>query len=342
MVALADRCGAVSAENEAKRFDATPSRRERAKRDGNVARSHEVSALASFAGALLGLTCALPWLGVQAVSAVHGAAQPALLLVATAFVPAAGAAAGAMAAGVFQAGGLRFASLKFAFDKLAPLPGLRRMFGAEAIVGAARALLAFVAVIAVVTPAGLRAFGAANGNLGPAAAAGLARAAMFQAAWAAFGAGALFALADYALARRRWLHGLKMTLDEFKRDLKEQDGDPQAKARRKQLHRSLVGGGIARTRQASLVVVNPTHIAIALRYAPPHVPVPEILVRASEDAAREVRAIAERARIPVVEDVPLARLLWRCGEAGRPIPPETFVPVAYAIAALVRAGAIHA
>ncbi len=88
--------------------------------------------------------------------------------------------------------------------------------------------------------------------------------------------------------------------------------------------------------------MNPTHLAIAVRYAPPRTPVPEILVRAADGAAREVRALAERARIPIVEDVPLARLLWRCGEAGRPIPPETFVPVAYAIAALVRAGLLDA
>jgi type III secretory pathway component EscU len=55
-----------------------------------------------------------------------------------------------------------------------------------------------------------------------------------------------------------------------------------------------------------------------------------------------VRAIAERNRIPVVEDVALARLLWRCGEAGRPIPAESFVAVATAIAALIRAGVLAA
>jgi flagellar biosynthesis protein FlhB len=165
---------------------------------------------------------------------------------------------------------------------------------------------------------------------------------MLHACFAAAGIGAVFAIADFAVVRRRWLHSLKMTFDELKRDAKEQDGDPQARSRRKQLHRTLVRGGIARTREAAFVVVNPTHIAIAIRYAPPAVPVPEILVRAADAVALDVRAIAERARIPVVEDVPLARLLWRTGEAGRPIPPESFVAVAYAIAALVRAGVFNA
>jgi type III secretion protein U len=165
---------------------------------------------------------------------------------------------------------------------------------------------------------------------------------MLQACFAAAAVGALFALADYAVVRRRWLRSLKMTFDEFKRDTKEQEGDPQAKSRRKLLHRTLVRGGVARTRDASFVVVNPAHIAIAIRYAPPAVAVPEILVRAADDAAYEVRRLAERAGVPIVEDVPLARLLWRCGEAGRPIPPESFVAVAYAIAALVRSGALEA
>lgn len=338
----------MSAESADKRFDATPARRERAKREGNVARSHEIAGVASFAGGLLALTAALPLLTAQAASAIRASttAAPtgmsAALLAALAFVPAAGAAAGAVAAGLLQAGGLRAAPLKIAFEKLAPLPGLRRMFGAEAAIGAARALLAFVAVIAVVAPAGMRVLSVARGATSPATVAGLARDAMLQAAWTAAGAGALFALADYAIVRRRWLHGLKMTLEEFRRDAKEQDGDPQAKSRRKQLHRSFARGGVARTREASFVVVNPTHIAIAVRYAPPRTPVPEILVRAADDAAREVRAIAARANVPLVEDVPLARLLWRCGEAGRPIPAESFVPVAYTIAALARAGLLDA
>ena len=140
--------------------------------------------------------------------------------------------------------------------------------------------------------------------------------------------------------RVRWLRSLRMTFEEFKRDAKEQDGDPQAKSRRKQMHRTLVRGGIARVREASFVVVNPTHIAIALRYAPPAVPVPEIIVRATDAVALEVRAIAERAHVPVVEDVALARLLWRAGEDGRAIPAESFVAVAYTIAALVRAGVL--
>jgi flagellar biosynthetic protein FlhB len=66
--------------------------------------------------------------------------------------------------------------------------------------------------------------------------------------------------------------------------------------------------------------------------------VPEILVSAAGDAARRVRAIAERRRIPIVEDVALARLLYAQGESGRPIPLDAYVAVAHVVAALARDG----
>jgi flagellar biosynthesis protein FlhB len=338
----------VSDESAEKRFDATPARRERAKREGNAARSHEVASIAAFAGALLGLSLGLPLLANAAVSAVLAAAKhpqafdplPVLALGVLAFVPASCAAVCGSAASLAQTGGLRVSGLKLAFAKLAPVPGLKRMFGMEAVVGAARAGVAFVAVVAVVAPIGLRSVVAATATASPSGAAGVAMSGMWEACFAATGIGALFAFADFVIVRGRWLRSLKMTFDEFRRDAREQDGDPQAKSRRKQLHRTFVRGGIARTREASFVVVNPTHIAVAIRYAPPAVPVPEIIVRAADVLAHEVRAIAERERIPVVEDIALARLLWRSGEAGRPIPPESFVAVAYAIAALARAGAL--
>jgi flagellar biosynthesis protein FlhB len=193
-----------------------------------------------------------------------------------------------------------------------------------------------------VVPVAMRSVVAATSAATPAGAASVALGGMLQACFAAAAIGALFAFADFIVVRGRWLRSLKMTFDEFRRDAREQDGDPQAKSRRKQLHRTFVRGGIARTREASFVVVNPTHVAVAIRYAPPVVPVPEIIVRAADAVALEVRAIAESKRIPIVEDIALARLLWRSGEAGRPIPAESFVAVAYAIAALVRAGALSA
>jgi flagellar biosynthesis protein FlhB len=287
--------------------------------------------------------------GAEAVAALRAsAAHPlagtpafALLGIArAALLPAAAASLAGAMVGIAQSGGLRLATIRFDPKRLAPASGLKRMIGGEALVGVVRASLAFAAALGAMLPLGWDVLGAATSLASPAAAAALVGRAALRACGAALTVGAVFALADYALARRRWLRGLRMSFDELKRDAKENDGDPQAKARRKSLHRALVRGAIARTREASFVVVNPTHVAVALRYAPPQVPVPEILVRALDEAALRVKAIAREHAVPIIEDVALARLLYAQGESGRAIPPEAYVAVAQVIASLARAGLV--
>ena len=224
--------------------------------------------------------------------------------------------------------------------RLDPVAGFKRMAGGEAIVGILRGTLAFAAALAAMAPVMRDAVTSAAALASPAAAAVLVGSTALRACAAALAASALFAFADYLLARRRWLHGLKMSHDELKRDAKENDGDPHARSRRTAIHRSIVRGAISRTREASFVVVNPTHVAIALRYAPPEVPVPQILVRARDAAALRVRAIARECGVPVLEDVALARWLYAHGESGRAIPPDAYVAVAQIIASLAREGAL--
>jgi len=352
-----------------KRFDPTPTRKERAVREGNVARSAELSGVASFGAAALAATAAVPFacgaamaalrgasahpLGMSTSAFAMGAAPPASALVTVAlpsalvavalaaFAPAAAAAVAGVAVGLAQAGGLRLTGLKLDLKRLDPFAGLKRMLGADAAIGAARAALAFAAALAALVPLGRDVLAAAASLASPAAAALLVGQAALRAVGCALAVGAAFALADYALARKRWAKGLKMSFDELKREAKENEGDPQAKARRKSTHRALVRGAIGRTREASFVVVNPTHVAVALRYDPPAVPVPEVLVRALDEAALAVKALAREHGIPVVEHVGLARLLYAQGEPGRAIPPEAYVAVAQVVASLARAGVLE-
>ncbi len=330
-----------------KHFEPTPTRKDKAVREGNVARSAELGGVASFGAAALAALAATPPACAAAMAALHDVAAyplaaappPALAGVAlAALAPAAAAAVAGTAVGLAQAGGLRLTGLTLDPKRLDPFAGLKRMLGADALVGVARALLAFAAALGAMVPLGRDVLAAATSLATPAAAAALVAQAALRAIGCALAVGALFALADYALARKRWAKGLKMSFDELKREAKENEGDPQAKARRKNVHRAIVRGAIGRTREASFVVVNPTHVAVALRYAPPEVPVPEILVRALDEGALAVRTLAREHGIPLVEDVALARLLYAQGETGRAIPPETYVAVAQVIAALARAG----
>ena len=229
---------------------------------------------------------------------------------------------------------------KLQLTRLNPVAGIKRMVGAEAAVAAARAVVAFAVAALATWPLGVEIFARAMTLSGTGAFGVLVVDGAERACFSAIAVGACFALADYAVVRRRWLRDLKMTLEEVRRDQKENDGDPHTRSRRKALHRTLVRGSIARTKDASFVVVNPTHIAIAVRYAPPDVAVPEILVRAADEAALSVKALAGAHGIPIIENVALARALYAQGEAGRAIPTDTFVAVARVIAELVRSGAI--
>jgi flagellar biosynthesis protein FlhB len=334
--------------SEEKRFEPTPSRLRRARHEGNVTRSGEVSSVAAFAAATLAATAAVPFGAAAAAAALPEAARGSFeggagfgglgAVALGALMPAAAAAAAGTFAGLAQGGGLHVVALRADLKRLDPLAGLKRMAGGEALVAVVRAALAFVAALAAMIPLAREIVTGGAVPASPGAAASLVASAALRACTAALAVGSLFALVDYALARRRRLRGLRMSFDELRRDAKENDGDPQARSRRKSAHRAVVRGSIGRTRDASFVVVNPTHVAVALRYGPPAVPVPEILVRAIDDVALRVRAIAREHRIPIVEDVALARLLYARGEGGRPIPADAYVAVAQIVAALARDG----
>jgi flagellar biosynthesis protein FlhB len=339
----------MSADKAQKNFDPTPARKQKAKRDGNVARSSEVAGSTAFACAALAAFAVVPAIAAAAAHALArlaGKPEPLQLppelgvVFGLSLIPACAASAGALAAGVLQSGGLRATAPKFDLARLNPGAGLKRMLGGEALAGALRAVVAFAGVTLALVPIARELFARSTTLAGAGAFGALALSAAQRACWAAIAVGACFAVVDYALARRRWLRELKMTLEEIRRDQKENDGDPGARARRKTLHRTFIRGSIGRTKEASFVVVNPTHIAIAIRYAPPSVAVPEILVRAAGEGAESVKVIARRCGIPIIENIALARALYAQGEAGRAIPSPTFVAVARVIAALIREGVL--
>ena len=129
---------------------------------------------------------------------------------------------------------------------------------------------------------------------------------------------------DWALAKRRHVKDLMMSHDEVKQEHKSSDGDPHQKAKRKSLHKQLAAGGPARgVRQASAVVVNPTHLAIALRYAEDECDAPYIVARGQEEDALMIRKEAESLGIPVVRDIPLARSLIHY-DVGEEVPEELY------------------
>jgi type III secretion protein U len=126
---------------------------------------------------------------------------------------------------------------------------------------------------------------------------------------------------------------LRMSKDEVRRERKEEHGDPQLRGQRRRLRRQWAGQNARQAaRTATALVVNPTHIAIAILYEPEQTAIPLITAKGEGDLARLMRREAEDAGVPVVRDVPLARALNRRGEEDDFIPEEYFDAIAEVIA----------
>lgn len=331
---------------EEKQFEPTQSRIERAKREGDLARSQEIGNVVAFGGALAATAAIILPLGSAVRAALLAAAEGRIdtasyaMAAACMFVPMATAAAAAGAANVVQSGGLRFAPVSIKADRLAPAENLKRMFSREAVVTAARATIAFVCAGAAIVPAFAGVYSAAlrAGGLGGVASAAWNGA--LHTAAVACAVGAVFAGADYGVQFVRWRKRLRMSFEEVKRDQKESDGDPHARGRRRALHRQISRGSLRRVKDAAFVITNPTHIAIALEYRPPGVPVPRVLVRAADDAAARVRELSKAYGVPLIENVALARRLYAIAKPGEFVPQETYLAVAEIVAALSKTGVL--
>ena len=121
-----------------------------------------------------------------------------------------------------------------------------------------------------------------------------------------------------------------MTKDEVKREYKEQEGSQEIKQAQRQFRDELLNGPDPRpaTKQASVVVTNPTHLAIGIRYEPEEAPLPKIVVAGADRIAKIIRETALDEGIPIMENVPLARSLWATGKVDDFIPLDLVEPVA--------------
>lgn len=145
---------------------------------------------------------------------------------------------------------------------------------------------------------------------------------------------------DYLLQKKQLTQQLKMTKDEVKRDHKETEGNPQIKGKlrglRRQLHRQRM---LAAAKRATVVIVNPSEFAVALRYDVETMPAPVVVAKGRDHLAREIKEIARWNDIPMVENRPLARALYRSVEVGRTIPAALFTAVAEILAFIYAAQA---
>lgn len=139
----------------------------------------------------------------------------------------------------------------------------------------------------------------------------------------------VFGIADYAFQRHNTMKQLMMSIEDVKQEYKNSEGNPEIKHKRKEAHREVQSGSLAaNVGKSSVVVRNPTHIAVCLFYRPPETPLPQVLEIGRGARARHIVDLADKAGVPVVENIRVARSLAAQTEPGGVIPPSLFEPVA--------------
>jgi flagellar biosynthetic protein FlhB len=224
-------------------------------------------------------------------------------------------------------------------DRINPLNGFKRLFSSRSIAELVKAL-AKIAVMVAATFDALR-DGAARmtfllQNDLPVA---LALVVDLLQAMALRCAAVLAGLSILDLAYQWWRFekDLRMTKEEVKEEFKQMDGNPQTRGRIRQIQRQMATRRMMQdVPKASLVITNPTHFAIALRYNPGEDRAPVVLAKGQDLIAQRIKSIASEHQIVQVENRPLARLLFRSAEVGRQIPVELYGAVAEVLAYVTR------
>ena len=244
-----------------------------------------------------------------------------------------------MAVGVASAGaqgGIRVATKLFIpkFSRLNPLPGFKKMFGPQALWEGTKALVktSVLGAVLYATMKDIVPLLMTAGRLPIGSLLGVVNNASLSLIRAASVAGIVMAAADYFVVRRRTNKQLRMTKDEVKQENKAAEGDPQIKAQIRQRQMAM-----ARNRQmadvptADVVLVNPKHVAVALRYDPQK-GAPRVIAKGRGSVATKIRELASANRIPMVQDVPLARALEKSVEVGTEIPAQFYGAIAKVLA----------
>jgi type III secretion protein U len=240
------------------------------------------------------------------------------------------AALGAAAAGLVQTQGAISASrLSVRFDRLDPVEGVKNLFRSERLFAVVRALV-LALLVALFSWSVFRGhagdFASSVGNeqaVVPVVLA-LGRKLAWTAALVALALGAL----DVALTLRAWRKRNKMSKDEVRREHREAEGDPQVKAQRRRAHQeALTGSLLNAVKDATVVIVNPTHLANALRYREDEDEAPRVVAQGKGELARRIVEAARAYGVPCVVDVPVARALSEL-ETGDEIPEVLYEAVA--------------
>lgn len=337
--------------DEDKQFDATPQKLQRARKEGQVVKSKDlstsISLLIVFSFILLtapiswNLICGLfkslysqiPNQHVESIGYMYvltSAVVPCLVIIGLTLIVAAGIA---VLADFIQVGPLvAIAPLIPKLDKLNPTKYFKNLFSVKTLFELFKNILkvCILGLIGWVVYSahlkGILMLAAIDNNFAVMNEFGsLIKDFIYKACIAFF----IIAVADYGMTKWKFLKDQKMSFKEIKDEYKNSEGDPHVKsALRQRRMQMLQRGAMDSVAEADFVVRNPTHVACALKYDAQTMMSPTLLVKGAELIAKEIIRIAEENNVPVIDNAPVARALYRMVEIGQQIPPELFKAVA--------------
>ncbi len=341
--------------------EATPRKLEQSREKGDVAKTQDLApltALAFSAGvlAILGgwlaktMTFALipfiahpeqiPLEGAGGVNVARMAIMAAAPVLGAVLLTA---ALGGMAGNLVQHG-LLFTpdKLKPDFKKVSPLSGFQRIFGPDGLaqfVKSISKILAVAGVAYLVLKPHFHEFRTLSA-LDPAAMLPFSAEILRKLIFAVIALMLAITGADWIWQKQRFMQKMRMSREEVKEEYKQTDGDPLIKAKLRQMrHEKARRRMMAAVPTATVVVMNPTHYAVALKYEAGTAGAPECVAKGLDAVALRIRAAAEEAGVPVIEDPPLARALYAAVEIDEAIPPAHFEAVAKIIGFILGAKA---
>ena len=151
--------------------------------------------------------------------------------------------------------------------------------------------------------------------------------------------GLIIAIADYVVVRMKTMKKLKMSKYEITQEHKQSEGDPHMKAHRRATQMAMSRNRMmSEVAEADVLLVNPTHVAVALKYDAAR-GAPRVVAKGAGEVAAKLRERAAAARVPMVQDIPLARALHASCELGQEVPPQLFTAVARVLAFVMHLGA---
>ena len=143
----------------------------------------------------------------------------------------------------------------------------------------------------------------------------------------------IIALADFIYQRVKFKNDMKMTKQEIKEEYKQQEGDPQIKGKiRQRMNESSRRRMMQELPKADVVITNPTHYAVAIKYDPEVADAPIVIAKGEDYLAARIKEIARENKIEIVENKPLARMLYANVDIGQAVPPELYQAVAEVLA----------